>query len=145
MNRLFCLIASFALATAAHADYIDLSESGEMPPDPAYVVSPDAADRLPRWSPNDGTAPPLELDRALKIARTCVQTRFPDQELRLGSADLRLPGTAYAKRIPYYSITILYRPKGSTGDEAIHWSRASAWWFVMLMDGTVLTRDPKRD
>ena len=145
MKRPFCLVALLILVTAARANDIDLSIGGAKPPDPAYVVSSDHADRLPRWSPDDHTTPPLEMNRVLEIVRTRIQTQLPNQEWRLSTAGLNLPGDPWAKRIPYYYVSIQYHPKGSTGDEAMYWSKAKWWYFVVLMDGTVLTHDPVKD
>ena len=145
MNRLLYLAASLILATVVHAEDIDLSTSGAKPPDPAYLVSSDHSDRLPRWSPDDHTAPPLELNRVLEIVRTRIRAQIPGQEWRLWTVNLSLPGDPWAKKIPFYFVSIQYHPKGSTGDEAMYWSKAKQWYFIVLMDGTVLTREPAKD
>lgn len=145
MKRLFSLVAALAFVPGVRADDVNFSRSGLKSPDPAYMISSEHAARLPRWSPEDHTPPPLELNQVLEMVRARLRAQLPDQDWRIWSPALRLPGTPWSLSIPYYDIGIQYHPKGAVGDEAMYWSKAKWWYFVVLMDGTVLTHDPKKD
>lgn len=127
---------AFETAKTIQLDRIGLS-SGQ---DYRYEITRDAALKLPDWYAESGKPVPLETQDILERVQQRARDLIPGQEWILQSYRLMCGGKGggkafEARHISYYSVALLHRSTGSTGD-------SNYWNMIVLLDGTELYPDP---
>jgi hypothetical protein len=100
------------------------------------AITPEQAEPVPAWNPDEGHAPPLDMDLAIKLARDTVKLRHPKfEEFRTWQITMASIGWGYNDRW-------FYIVKFRAFDDGVP-VYASGFFAGVLMDGTVI--DPVRE